>query len=832
MSNGNRLMKMIKLTAYAIVSIGGAAVAPCGLFQSKLGIFVPAFSARPQIMRRLSLASLLLSSAAMTLSPAAYSKETETSAAPTEASEPAEDIVVTARFRNERLQDVPIAIGAVTGAQLAASHNDTLRQIQQQVPSLQILGFNPRNVSITIRGLGTNAGITNDGLEQGVGIYIDGVYHAKPSVAVTDLVDIERIDVLRGPQGTLFGKNTTAGAISITSKQPTFTPETSGEITIGNYGFKQGKLALSGGLTDSIAARLTLYGTHRDGTLYNTHYDKDWDTYNNWGVRGQLLFQPSTDFKLRLVADYNKQAAVGGIYVAKEVLPTTLANGATTRGFYTRAEQLGYTPLPVDPFARNIDIDTSQHYALQIGGISAQADWTLPSGHSLTSITAFRRYKWSPSVDGDFIGIPILTLGNIPTNQRQFTQELRLSGPTGGAIDYSLGLYYFWQKSASDYYLGYGSAASAWVIAPTAPSAILNNFVSYANYAPVTNSYSGFGQATWHIASRLDLTGGLRYTYERKHGTFNGYAAGDFTPIAELPTAWQATATTLRNAIAPTLSYTARANGGNWSGTANLSYKATDDILAYASYSRGFKSKGINFASVLNAAQRVVDPEKVNSFELGLKSQWLDRRLTVNAALFWSEVSDYQGTNVDASRGLSYLSNVGKVRSRGVELDVRANPVEGLTLNASGTYTDAKYVSFPSSTCPYLYSYQASCDLSGQRLAGVSKWAGSAGFEYARDIGQAGKLDLEGYAGADVSYRSSYFSALNDDPFSLVPGYALVGAHAGIRSADGRWDLSVWARNLLDKNYYNVINVYSSTLVANASLGEPRFLGLTLKAKY
>ncbi|MFT4090181.1 MAG: TonB-dependent receptor [Asticcacaulis sp.] len=748
-----------------------------------------------------------------------------------EAADPVEEVIVTARFRNERLQDVPIAIGTLTGRQLDAAHNDTLRQIQQQAPSLQILGFNPRNVSITIRGLGTNSGSTNDGLEQGVGIYIDGVYHARPSVAVSDLVDVSRIDVLRGPQGTLFGKNTTAGAINITSNAPTFTPEASGELTLGNYGFRQAKLVASGPLSETVAGRLTLYGTHRDGTLYNHYHNEDWDDYNNYGFRAQLLYQPSDALSVRFIADYNKQFAQGGIYVAKDVLPTTLNDGSTKRGYYQRAQELGYTPLPIDPFAREVDIDTSQKYNFEIGGVSASVDYLLPNNFKLTSISGYREFIWDPSLDADFIGLPILLQGNIPTHQKQFTQEVRLSSPEDRAVVYTVGGYYFWQKARSDYYLTYGPQGSAWVVAATAPAAILENLTSYANYTPITKSYSVFGQATWNIDEKLSLTGGLRYTYEDKYGTYTGYATGDYTPVSELPEAWRATATTLRNSIAPTLSYDAAVDGGNWSGTVNLAYKPRANILTYASYSRGFKSSGINFANSISDEQRIVKPETVDSYELGAKTQFFDRRLTLNGVLFSSDIANYQGTNVDASKGLSYISNAGKVRSQGVELDARAILGNGLTATLSTTYTDATYVSFPASTCPYLDSYKASCDLSGQRLAGVSRWAASAALDYVTSAGALAANGLEAYGGVNYSYRSWYYSAINNDPYSRVPGYALVGGQAGIRSDRGNWDLSVWVRNAFDKEYYNVISVYTTTLLANASLGEPRYWGVTLKVR-
>ena len=785
--------------------------------------------ARPS---RTAASALILLLAATALTPA-YAADTpatpDPSATPPETDAPGEDILVTARYKNETLQDVPIAITALSAAQIDGVGGQTsLKNLAYFTPSVTIQGFSGRNQTITIRGLGTNSGGTNDGLDQGVGLYIDGVYRPRTGTVINDQIDIESVQVLRGPQGTLFGKNTVAGAIDVRTKLPSFTPEVLADLTYGNYNYMRAQASVSGGLTDNLAIRLSGLVAARDGTIYNTTQKKDWDNYENVSVKADLLWKPSDTLTFRLTGDYARQTGNMGFYLSGQVLPTTLGNGAPSKGFYAHAADVGYTPIAVDPYQRRTDINGSQAIEMPSGGVTARIDASL-GGHTLTSITAGRFWKWIPNWDGDQFGADVLGQATVATDQKQFSQELRLTSPSGGTIEYTAGLYYFWQKADLKQELSFNKDAAKWYFGPSAPDALLNGLDTFSYLDPSTNSYAAYGQATWHVTPSTSLTGGLRYTYEKKAGSYNAVQVGIVAPIESLPVAYQATAAAIRAAYAPSGgAYEASRSKGTVSWLLSVNQEIGDDVHAYANYSRGYKSAGINLVRRNAGINIFVEPEKVDAYEIGLKTQLFDRKLQFNTALFWTIDQNYQANLYDVSNRIGYLGNAGKVRSRGVEVDLRANVATGLNLSASGTYTDATYVRYTNAICPFLLSYQTSCDISGQRLSGTSKWAGSAQARYEAPLSNG----LVGYTAADVSYRSTFFSAVNDDPFTKIKGYALVGAQLGLRASDGPWDISVWARNLLDKGYLTTSTVNATWGITQVGVGEPRTYGVTLKTRF
>jgi len=739
---------------------------------------------------------------------------------------PSDDIVVTARYKNETLQTVPIAITALSSAQIDAIGGQTsIKNLANFAPSVTIQGFSGRNQTITIRGLGTNSGGTNDGLDQGVGLYIDGVYRPRTGTVINDLLDVDSVQVLRGPQGTLFGKNTVAGAIDVRTKLPSFTPEVSTDLTYGNYNYMRAQASVSTGLTDTLAFRLSGLVAARDGITYNTKQKQDWDNYENVAVKADLLWKPSDTLTFRVTGDYARQTGNMGFYLSGQVLPTTLANGATTKGFYAHSADVGYAPIAIDPYNRQTDINGSQAIAMPSGGVTARIDAAL-GGHTLTSITAGRYWKWIPNWDGDQFGADVLGQGTVATNQKQFSQELRLTSPSGGKIEYTAGLYYFWQKADLKQELSFNKDAAKWYFGPTAPNALLQGLDQFSYLDPSTNSYAAYGQATWHVTPHTSLTGGLRYTYEKKAGSYDAVQVGSVAPISSLPLAYQASAAAIRAAYAPSGgAYEASRSKGTVSWLLSANQDLGEDVHAYASYSRGYKSAGINLVRKNAGINIFVEPEKVDSYEVGVKSQLLDRRVQFNTALFWTIDENYQANLYDVSNRISYLGNAGKVRSRGIEIDLRATVAKGLNLNASGSFTDAKYVRYTNAICPFLQSYQTSCDISGQRLSGTSKWVGAVQARYETPVSER----VVGYAAGDVSYRSKFFSAVNDDPFSEIKGYALVGAQLGVRAANGPWDVSVWARNLLDKDYLVTATVNATWGITQVAVGEPRTYGITLK---
>ncbi len=782
---------------------------------------------------KLSLPALLLASA----SASALFSATPASAADAAAALPqVEEINVTARYRKESAQKVPISITALPAEQIAKQGAFNLKQLVQQLPGLNIQGISGRNQTITIRGIGTNAGGTNDGLEQGVGLYVDGVYRPRTGSVITDLIDIDTIQLLRGPQGTLFGKNAVAGAIDIKTREPSFEPEAKAELSYGNYNYLRGYLSLDSKINDDLAFRVSYLRTQRDGLIYNTSFGKHWDGLDNHSARLDILYAPTTDLKFRLIADYSIQKGDVGFQSVAQVLPTTLANGTQVRGFYRRAADVGYTPIPIDPFARRVDIDSGQYDKMPSWGIQGRADWNL-GPLTLTSITAYRNWKWLPNYDGDQIGANVLTQSIVITRQQQFSQEVRVASSGSHVIDYTGGLYFFWQKADDIQQTGYGRDAAGWLTTPNTasptataplPSAALDGLNAYAHVVPATYSYAAYGQATWNASDRFRLTAGLRFTYEHKTGLYDAYGGGTVAPISSFDPSIQAAVAARRAALVPTGSYDASRDTKNLSGTVIAAYDFNSDLHGYASYSRGYKSPGINLVAPANGIDIFVRPEKVDDYELGLKTRFLGDKAELNVALFWTDDSNYQANfvNTAVTPVVSYITNVGKLRSRGIEVDARANPLDGLTLTTAGTYNDAYYVHYRGAPAQYLTSYLGVVDLSGRTASGAPKWSLTGSAEYVR---HAGPIDL--YGGGDASYRSGFYAAVNLDPFSRVPGYTLFGLHAGVRQPDGRWDVSVWARNLTNKNYFNTKAVSSQFGVVLAALGEPRTFGLTLRGR-
>ena len=755
----------------------------------------------------------------------------------TSADEVGSDIVVTARRREERAQDVPIALSVVGSETLEKTGDFTLGQVQQLVPSLQIFSFNPRNTNINIRGLGSNVALTNDGLENGVGIYIDNVYYGRVGQSQFDLVDLDRIEVLRGPQGTLFGKNTTAGAINITTRAPSWTTQFSGEATLGNYGYHQVRGSLSGPIVaDTLAYRLSIADTHRDGFLTNVTTGRRAQDYDNFTARGQLLITPDPALSIRLIGDYSrqKQNFVLGIfadYFGRYDSGTAIANS-----FRDRVARAGHTPLPIDPFARRGESDSRYQSNMESYGGSAQVDWDLGRA-ALTSITAYRWWDWNPANDGDNTGLPVVTKAQQANRQRQFSQEVRLASTGRNRIDYVVGAYYFWQIVRGYGATAYGSAAPNWFL-PSVPAAIgnaaLSGFEANSTSTPQTKSLAAFGQATWNASDALHLTLGLRYTHEDKDGRFRQFPVAG-ADLSTLPAAAGAAAQAIRNQFNPVLDFTSRLKDDSLSGLATLSYRVAPDALIYASYSRGSKSGGLNLTALPAGVDPNVRPETVNAYEAGLKSQWFDRSVTLNLAGFWTDVADYQtGITEQQANTVTYrqyIANIPSVRSRGVEGDLAWTPVRRTALTASFSYTDATYRDYRNAPqAPERLDRGGIQDLSGQPLAGVPKFTYTLGADTAEPVGQWQGRSIELYGHADYSHRSSFNTSASNSRFGEIDGYGILNLRVGLRREDARWDLSAWVRNLGNTRYFQTLSPANTGLVTGI-VGDPRTWGATLRTK-
>ncbi|PKQ01090.1 MAG: TonB-dependent receptor [Alphaproteobacteria bacterium HGW-Alphaproteobacteria-13] len=748
------------------------------------------------------------------------------------------EIVVTSRRREERAQDVPIALTAVSGDTLDRVGATNLTQIAQLTPTLVIRNNNARNTFANIRGLGSNAA-QNDGLEVGVGFYVDDVYYGRIGASQFDLIDLERVEVLRGPQGTLFGKNTTAGAINITTRTPQFKAGFIGEASLGELGYRQLRGSLTGPIVDGLAAyRITGSYTHRDGTLFNLFNSRDINDYTNYNVRAQLLLTPAPNLDIRIIADYSKQDSYSRITSSVGVF-TQYANGAPlNNNWLQRAARGGYIPRYDinDPFARIVDVNGPVQANMEGYGVSAKADWDL--GHvTLTSITAWRGWDWLPDNDVDDTPLNVMIRSGTDNHQRQFSQELRLASTGTRKLDYIAGLYYFFQNVNALGHYQPGPDYAVWNN-PNANRQLANyaydGFLSYSTIEPVTRSYAAFGQATWHVTEALSVTGGLRFTHEDKSGYFDQYTAAG-NDLSVLSPADRTAAQALRDAIYPEVSYTTGVKSDALTGQITVSYKAAPDVLAYATYSRGSKSGGLSLGNLPTGVSPIVDPETVNSWEVGVKSQFWDRRVTLNAAAYWTEVKNYQAAVSEqigtTSSFVRYISNIPGVRSRGLEADLSVAPTPWLRFTASAAYNDAVYQRYTNAqVAPENRNVTQVQDLSGVQLANAPKFI----YYLAADLKQPVSLftpDDELYGRIDWSHRSSNDTSGSNSIYTQIPGYGVANARIGLRLDDERYDLSLWVNNAFDKQYFTALSA-SNIGEITANLGDPRTVGGTLRVRF
>ncbi|MEZ1320676.1 TonB-dependent receptor [Pseudomonas fluorescens] len=770
----------------------------------------------PRRLKRLPLALLLAGSASWTHG---YAAEAETPA-PVPAGKPAanssqlETVTVTTRRREESSQDVPTPMSVVSGQNLETQRVYRIQDLQQLVPSVNVAYMHARQSSVSIRGLGNNP--ASDGLEGSVGLYIDNVYLGRPGMAVFDLMDIEQLEVLRGPQGTLFGKNTTAGVINISTRAPTFTPERSIETSVGEDGYFQTKGTISGPLNDQLAGRFSAYRTRSDGDIKNEYDGHDLNGGSREGFRAQLLFKPNEDFNLRWIGDYNEEDSSAGTRVLYNTGPTI--NGVNL--YQSRANAAGATL--VNGSHRKVNLDNDQHVTVHQGGTSVEANWTLPSDFTLTSISSYRFWNFTPRND-DGLNVPASYNAGVSVEDKQYSQEFRLASPKGEFFDYVVGAYYFGSDLDNKSFAYYGPQADIWN--GTARGA-LANVTSIGNGHIKTDSFALFAQGTWHLSERLDFTAGVRGTYEEK----SAWVTRD-APIGGAAVTGAA-ATARRGRAGAYDSGDLNQYSSSPSGLLNLSYRITDDVLGYATLSHGEKSGGVNLAvgsaPVAGADSLLIGTERANNAELGFKSTLWDHRLQLNANVFWTQVNAYQTNAYDAENRVQYLTNAGSVRSRGVEFESTVIPLRGLTLNINGSYNDVSYLSYKDAPCPPEVSQApgapASCDLSGHQVVGASKWIGNANGEYKWNLDNG----FEPYVTASYAFRSKAVGTVEDSDYGQIPSYAVVNFSTGLRGDfnQGQWDVSLWLKNAFDKTYYTTLWTGGNGGYEGL-LGTPRTLGVT-----
>jgi iron complex outermembrane receptor protein len=742
-----------------------------------------------------------------------------------------EGVVVTARRIEEAAQQVPIPLSVLSGELVESAGAFNVNRVKELIPTVQFYSSNPRNSAVTIRGIGAPFGLTNDGIEPGVGLYVDGVFFARPAAATLDFLDAERVEVLRGPQGTLFGKNTTAGAIHVTSRRPGFTPRAEAELAVGGYEFVQAKASISGPLTPRLAGRLSFSGTSRDGFIFNTATNQATNTLSNQGVRGQLLFAPSQNVVVVGAVDHTRQRPNGYAQVVAGVAPTLRP---ANRQYAQIAADLNYTPPSFNAFDRLTDTDTPWQSNQALGGSSMTVEWKAGRGQ-LTSTTAWRYWNWDPSNDRDFIGLPVTSISAAPSKQRQWTQEVRYAGSLARNVNVVGGGFVFHQRLNSNpsFKQEQGSAAARFLLAPSdlaATPGLLDGY-GFKQFMQFHNlSAAGFGQIDWAITDRLSVLPGLRLNYDQKDVNFDQQVYGGLQTTDPRLIALQ------RSVLAPQ-AYTADVDDTSLSGQLTLAYGLSKAVNTYATYSTNFKSVGLNLNGLPTDAlgqpileTATVRPEDVRHFEVGVKTEPF-RGVTANVTVFNTGIKDFQTQVVNSQVGVlrGYLANAEKVRVRGVEFDGNARVNRRIRFHGALACTDGIYVSFPDAPPPLEDTGGPQVkDISGSVLPGISKWAFTLGGEYANPatvFGQAGEL----FAALDTSYRSQFSSSPSASRYMMVGGYGLINARVGFRWAQ-RWDVFVWSRNLLDTQYYEFLTAQpgNSGLIVGLP-GDPRTFGVTLR---
>jgi iron complex outermembrane receptor protein len=744
----------------------------------------------------------------------------------------APEIVISSRRRDETMQDVPIPVSVVGGTKVEESGAFNVNRIKELVPSVQLYSSNPRNTGLNIRGLGSPFGLTNDGLDPGVGYYVDGVYYARPAATTLDFIDVDRIEILRGPQGTLFGKNTTAGAFNVISKAPSFKPGGVFETSFGNFGYVQSKLSVTGPLSKKVAARVSFSGTQRDGLIYNQATDQRVNDINNLGFRTQLLYNASSRVKITFIADATRQRPNGYAQVAAGVVTT---QRSSYRQYNAIAADLNYKLPTLNAFDRRIDQNTNTRSNNDLGGVSLNVDAKIGKG-TLTSTTAWRYWNWDPSNDRDFTGLNAISLSQNPSKQQQLSQEVRYAGDFSNRLSGVVGVFAMGQtvKTTGTEQVG----SDQWRFSRTSAtqtgmtSALLNGYG--ANTNSTLNSFSGavFGQIDWSvIPNRLHILPGLRYNYDYKYAdyqrtTFGGLQTADPALIA------------LKNSVYSNQSFTTKATNNNLSGNLTVSYRVRNNINTYVTYSNAYKPVGVNVGGLptdkngnADLSLAVVKPEYTNQFEFGVKTS-PTKNSVLNFALYDTEVKDYQANVQSAELGVNrgYLANAEKVRVRGFEVDGSIKVTRYLSFNGSISYTEGIYKKFTNAPLPLeetgaTVSYK---DISGSQLPGISKWASSIGAEIAlpgKLISNEGKY----FFAVDNFNRSKFSSSPSASKYLNIDGYSLFNARLGFRATKGL-TVFVWSRNVFNKNYYEqLLPASGNNGLYAAVLGDQRTYGITFK---
>jgi iron complex outermembrane receptor protein len=700
-------------------------------------------------------------------------------------------VTVNATRRNASLQSVPVAVSVLDGDALNNANRTSIDTIVQEVPSVTFRqqGGN-KDSTIFVRGIGTIS--TSPGVEPTVSTVIDGVVYARPGQATLDLLDIEHIEILRGPQGTLFGKNASSGVLNVIGRKST--QETTGFIDASWYegNEKRVRAGVSGAIQPGVvSASVTGLYADYDGNINNVHAGGGkLNGYDRKGVRARVDITPTRDLDIALIADYLRSTSS----------PTFAAYKSTAAAF-----NAGIAPVVAGTENRQVNTDIPSDIRDKNKGLSAQVEYRF-NGYTLTSITAVRDWDntqyTSTSAIGNAAEVARITAAFPATRDigtvefKQASQELRLASPKEQFAEYVVGAYYLHGKDREVY------------------QRIVNNGAAInsgrADYGVKNDSYSLFGESTLNFASDWRAIAGARWTRDD----------------LSYDHARTSTQTVAFAGVQPATQSTGSTSKDGYSGRLGLQYDIARDINTYATYSRGYKGPAYNvFFNMLSRDTLALKPETSDSFELGLKASAFDRKLTANIAIFDTKYSNYQANFYDTVAGavVTRLINAGDVSTKGVELDLNARPTRELTLTQSLAYTDAKIDSF---NCPAAAA--ASCNLNGQPLPFSPKWKSFTRANYALPLQNGFIVDFS----ADYTYQAKTQYDLFQSADAIQGAYGIVNAGIALSSPVGGWRIALVGKNLANKSYATNLVTSTGYVTRAVPRDDERYLGIAVRKEF
>ena len=680
-----------------------------------------------------------------------------------------EEVIVTAQLREQNLQDVPVSVTAFNGEDLEDFRLFSLQDIARFTPGFTGSSFNNANPIFAVRG--ANNTFSQAGASKPVGVFIDEVFIPRNSAANFDLFDLEQVAVLRGPQGTLFGRNVTGGALQITTAKPSLEePELKLRLGGGNLDYIEAAGLGSVPLSDSAAGKVSFSYKNRDGYITDRFNGLDYNDIETLSIRGQLLFEVSEQLEVIASVDYTKDDTNSRGY-------TLVSNSART-DFSDN-----------DGDIKTAELDVPQDFDREIWGVSLRAYWDLAPG-TVSSITAYRESDATEfySLGAGAVALPTVStqfIKNEIDEPKMFSQELRFVSNKGDKFDYILGFYYYNEDTdrvVDDLLLG------------------ISGFVTFVDRSfdvnVETESYAFYADATIHLFDTVDISFGGRYTNEDKEVTVN------FTDK--------------RNPAAGFL-VTPQADFDEFTTRVAINWYAAANINLFASRTEGFTAGGFNTET--NSATAInlgFDPETITAYEIGAKTRWLDGDLTFNITGFLQDFEDKQEGFFNVAERFFSIFNASEASMDGVEIEAVWYPTDGLALNLSYSYLDTEYEQFV---------IPGGADFTGNRLQTAPENTFSAGLNFRHPIKDVGNLLLN----ASYAWQDDYFTGASNSPDFLIDSYGLVNASVGFETADGRWRLSLWGNNLSDKEY---VLIRGTSGAIGEYFGAPRTYGATLSYNY